>query len=83
LDDPIQEETDKVALMVAGRGMEAVQKFLTKPNKTLAQIKATLTTDNPHIPPPRRPRRDVSFPHFILFLIFIPEWLRWRESLFF
>ena len=68
VDDPIQEETDEVALMLAGCGQEHGRTRLLsgvyKSKKTLTQIKATLTADSPPIAPPRRPRRDVSFPHF-------------------
>lgn len=51
VDDPIQEETDEVALMVVGRdakhGRTKILSGVTKPKKTLTQIKATLTADNP------------------------------------
>jgi hypothetical protein len=68
VDDPIQAETDEVALMVAGCGTEhgrlKILSGVIKPKKTLTQIKATLTVGDPHIAPPRHRCRDVSFPHF-------------------
>ena len=68
VDDPIQEETDEVALMVSGRGLEHGRprclSGVFRPQRTLTQIKATLPAGGPRIPPSRRARHDVSFPHF-------------------
>jgi hypothetical protein len=51
VDDPLEEETDEVALMVAGNGQEhghmRILSAVMKPTRTLTQIKATLTADHP------------------------------------
>lgn len=61
-EDPIQEETDETALMIAGHGREHGRNRIlgARPptHRTLTQIKATLTADHPPIARPRHPRRD-------------------------
>lgn len=72
VEDPRAAETDERAVVVAGRGREHGRfKILDRviprtPALSLTRIKATLTADDPAIPP-RRPSRandDVSFSHF-------------------
>ena len=73
VEDPRYEETDVRALVVAGRGREHGRlKVLDRvtprtPALSLTRIKATLTADDPTIPPRRRPSQanaDVSFSYF-------------------
>ena len=79
VDDPIEQETDLTAIMVAGSGSEHGRtKLLSgviKPQRTLTQIRSTLTTGDPPVAPPRHRRTDVSFLISIFFPTFIPEWL--------
>jgi hypothetical protein len=80
VDDPIEQETDLTAIMVAGSGAEHGRtKLLSgviKPQRTLTQIRSTLTTGDPPVAPPRHRRTDVSFLISIFFPTFIPEWLK-------
>jgi hypothetical protein len=65
VDDPVQEDTDVVALMVEGLSVEhgrtKILSGVIKRPKTLTQIKSTLTAGDPPITPPRHGRTDVSF----------------------
>jgi hypothetical protein len=51
VDDPLEEENDEVALMVAGHGKEhgrtRILSLVMQPTRTLTQIRATLTADHP------------------------------------
>jgi hypothetical protein len=79
VDDPIEQETDLTAIMVAGSGSEHGRtKLLSgviKPQRTLTQIRSTLTAGDPPVAPPQHRRTDVSFLISIFFPTFIPEWL--------
>ncbi|XP_051215695.1 uncharacterized protein [Lolium perenne] len=65
VDDPIEQETDLTAIMVAGRGSEHGRtKLLSgviKPQRTLTQIRSTLTAGDPPVAPPRHRRTDANF----------------------
>nr|XP_051208449.1 uncharacterized protein LOC127325672 [Lolium perenne] len=65
VDDPIEQETDLTAIMVAGSGAEHGRtKLLSgviKPQRTLTQIRSTLTTGDPPVAPPRHRRTDARF----------------------
>ena len=78
VDDPLEEETDEVAVMVAGHGMEHGRtKILSSvicPTRSLTQIKSTLTADHPPIAPPSQPHRDVSLFINVLFSTFVHEY---------
>jgi hypothetical protein len=56
VDDPLDEETDEGALMVAGHGQEhdrtRILSGVIKPTRTLTRIKAILTADHPPVLPP-------------------------------
>ena len=91
VDDPIQHETDVRALVVAGRGSEHGRYRLADtvtphiPELSFARGKATLTVDDPAIPPPRRPSRaryDVSCLNFILFSTFVPDVTKFTRFIF-
>lgn len=63
-EDPIQEEADETALMIAGHDREHGRNRIigARPptHRTLTQIKATLTTYHPPIERPQHPRRDLA-----------------------
>ncbi|XP_071675773.1 uncharacterized protein [Lolium perenne] len=65
VDDPIEQETDLTAIMVAGSGSEHGRtKLLSgviKPQRTLTQIRSTLTAGDPPVAPPRHRRTDAHF----------------------
>ncbi|XP_071675702.1 uncharacterized protein [Lolium perenne] len=65
VDDPIEQETDLTAIMVAGSGAEHGRtKLLSgviKPQRTLTQIRSTLTAGDPPVAPPRHRRTDAHF----------------------
>ena len=69
VDDPMSQETDEVAMMVAGHGTPHDRPlFLSgsfKPQRNYTQIKATLPSDSYSISSrPAHPQPDVSHPHF-------------------
>jgi hypothetical protein len=73
VDDPRHAETDKESLVLSGHGLHhgRLKVLNTKVKHTLTtsftRLKVVLTPDSAPIPPrdqPRRPKYDVSFPHF-------------------
>lgn len=73
VDDPRRAETDPESLVLSGHGLQhgRLKVLNTKVKHSLTtsftRLKAVLTPDSAPIPPrdqPRRPRYDVSFPHF-------------------
>jgi len=72
VEDPRSADTDERALVVSGHGrqhgrLRVLDRVTPRtPALSLTRINATLTADDPAIPPPRRPSRpsyDVSFSH--------------------
>jgi hypothetical protein len=74
VDDPLEEETDEVAVMVAGHDMDIGHTTVICPTRTLMQIKSTLTVDHPPIAPPSQPRCDINFFINVLFPTFVHEY---------
>jgi hypothetical protein len=73
VDDPRRAETDEESLVLSGHGLQHghLKVLNTKVKHSLTtsftRLKAVLTPDSAPIPPrdqPRRPKYDVSFPHF-------------------
>lgn len=70
VDDPIREETDERALVMASHGREhgryRILNAVVKPTMSLTRVRATHTADLPPIAPSRQPRRSayVSLSHF-------------------
>jgi hypothetical protein len=78
VDDPLEKETDEVAVMVAGQDMEHGRtKILSSvicPTRTLTQIKSTLLADHPPYRASIIASRDVSFFINVLFPTFVHEY---------
>ena len=74
VDDPMSQQTDETALMLAGGGLQHGRPLcltgLFRPEKTFTQIKATLPAGVAPLARPRQPRQDVSFPQFYPFPTF-------------
>jgi hypothetical protein len=73
VDDPRRAETNEESLVLSGHGLQHghLKVLNTKVKHSLTtsitHLKAVLTPDSAPIPPrdqPRRPKYDVSFPHF-------------------
>jgi hypothetical protein len=70
VDDPAAVKVDETLMIVSGRGWQhgryRILNAVIQPTTTLTRVKATLTTDFPFLPPPRKTttRVDVSSSHF-------------------